>query len=205
MPAPRGWVVVTRCSLPRLSPSRRAAGNPIPTSHHFLRLRTRYAGCEVASVGAQWGLGWLRSPVRLAPPGHRRSPVARARRTFRAAGPRTVVGRACAAYVSRRRAADQRRSGDFWLCRVGSLIEKEARHLFTAETGARTPSREDRRRRGGRRGRACTRLYRRPPRSRIDFAPFPATAHQVDLMRSRTSWCEVEIGDWRSGTARAQP
>ncbi|BAK35435.1 hypothetical protein MLP_24210 [Microlunatus phosphovorus NM-1] len=26
---------------------------------------------------------------------------------------------------------------------MGSLIEKEARHLFTAESGARTPSRED--------------------------------------------------------------
>ena len=65
---------------------------------------------------------------RFAPPGQRRPPVARARRTFCAAGPRTVADRACAAYglrrgprtaadrartayVSRRRATNGRRPG----------------------------------------------------------------------------------------------
>ncbi|BAK37771.1 hypothetical protein MLP_47570 [Microlunatus phosphovorus NM-1] len=49
--------------------------------------------------------------VPLAPPGHRRSPVARARRTSRAAGPPTITSCACAAYVSRRRATNDRRPG----------------------------------------------------------------------------------------------
>ncbi|BAK37804.1 hypothetical protein MLP_47900 [Microlunatus phosphovorus NM-1] len=138
--------------------------------------------------------------VRFAPRGHGRPSTARARRTSRAAGPPTIADRACEAYLSRRRATNQRRSGDLWLCRVGSLIEKEERHLFTAETGARTPSRDHRRRRGL----ACTRLYRRPPRSRIDFAPFAGTAHQACLMRSSSRWCEVGISPCEMVSARGR-
>ena len=133
---------------------------------------------------------------RFAPPGHRRSPVARAWRTFCAAGPWTVADRVCAAYGSRRRATDQRRSGDFWLCWVGSLIEKEARHLFTAESGAKPPSRGDLRRAGRPNG-TCLHSPL-PPTAEIPhrLRTIPATAHQL-LSRRTTyaqAWCAVASG-----------
>ena len=89
-----------------------------------------YAGWRSCISWCEVGIGVadLRSPVRLAPPakdvrgpdgmlsrfappGHRRPPVARARRTVCATGPRTVVERACTAYLSRRRATNGRRPG----------------------------------------------------------------------------------------------
>jgi len=103
---------------------------PIATSHQLLSLRTTYAGCEVASAGAKWGLGWLTCGRRS---GWRRQPkmyaaltgcwvVSRRRATddhqlrvcgvrFAHTGSRTVADRARTAYVSCRRATNDRRPG----------------------------------------------------------------------------------------------
>ena len=112
--------------LPRRSaatPDSYAATRPTPDSHFAPTAATPHGVYLVRS--GDWGgvtcgcrSGWRCRAKdvpgsngmlsRFAPPGHRRPPVARARRTVCATGPRTIVDRACTAYVSRRRATNDR-------------------------------------------------------------------------------------------------